>query len=101
MDEQRTVEACRIGDTLSQFVERLAPVHSRYDSVTEALESLLPASLQAHCRIGSIRNGCLKVVADGSSYLFELQLCKAVLLRELQRLFPGARIRRIEVGMLR
>jgi hypothetical protein len=101
MDEQRTIEASRIGDMVAQFVERLTPVHSRYDSVTEALESLLPANLRAHCRIGSISNGCLKVVADGSSYMFELQLCKAVLLRELQRLFPGARIRRIEVGMLR
>jgi hypothetical protein len=101
MTEHRTAEACRIGDMVSKFVERLTPVHRRYDSVAEVLESLLPANLRTHCHIGSISNGCLKVAADGSSYLFELQLCKAVLLRELQRLFPGAKIRRIEVGMLR
>ena len=101
MDEQTTVEACRIGDTVCQFVERLAPIHERYDSVTQALENLLPTNLRPHCRIAGISNGCLKVVADGSTYLFELQLCKAVLLRELQRLLPGAKIRRIEIGMLR
>jgi len=33
--------------------------------------------------------------------MFELQLCKAVLLRELQRLCPSAKIRRIDVVMAR
>jgi hypothetical protein len=33
--------------------------------------------------------------------MFELQLCKAVLLRELQRVCPAARVRRIEVGIAR
>jgi hypothetical protein len=99
MDEQRTSEACRIGDLVSGFVERLSPVCSQYDSVAQALASLLPETLRAHCRIAGVSNGCLKVAADGSSYVYELQLCKAVLLRELQRVCPTARVRRIEVGM--
>jgi hypothetical protein len=90
-----------MGDLVSTFVQRLAPAEGRYDSVAQALAGLLPASLDAHCRVGSLSNGSLKLLADGSSYLFELQLCKAVLLRELQRLCPGAKVRRIEVGMLR
>jgi hypothetical protein len=101
VNEDRTSEACRMGDLVSTFVERLAPTQGRYDSVAEALAGLLPGSLHAHCRVGSLNNGSLRLMADGSSYLFELQLCKAVLLRELQRSCPGAKLRRIEVGMLR
>jgi hypothetical protein len=97
----RTSEACRMGELVSTFVQRLAPTEGRYDSVAQALAGLLPGTLHAHCRVGSLSNGSLKLLADGSSYLFELQLCKAVLLRELQRLCPGAKVRRIEVGMLR
>lgn len=101
MDQAKTAEACKIGDLISGFVDRLSPVHSQYDSVAQAWENLLPGNLRAHCRIGGVGNGCLKLLADGSSYLFELQLCKAVLLRELQRVCPAAKIRRIDVAMLR
>jgi len=99
MDKQHTSEACRMGDLVSRFVERLTPVCSQYDSLAHAWANLLPEGLRAHCRIAGVSSGCLKVAADGSSYMFELQLCKAVLLRELQRMCPSARVRRIEVGL--
>jgi len=101
MAEGRISEACQIGELVGGFVDRLSPVHSRYDSVAQAWENLLPGALRAHCRIGGMGNGCLKILADGSSYLFELQLCKTALLEELQRLCPSARIRRIEVAIMR
>jgi len=101
MDQARTSDACKMGDLVSGFVDRLAPVHTQYDSLAEVWENLLPGNLRAHCRIGSLGNGCLKILADGSSYMFELQLCKAVLLRELQRSCPSAKVRRIDVGMAR
>ena len=101
MDERKTSEASRIGDLASGFIERLSRVSDRYDSLAQAWEGLLPESLRTHCRIAGVANGSLKVVADGSSYMFELQLCKAVLLRELQRFCPAAKVRRIEVGMAR
>jgi len=101
MGEKRASEVYKMGELVSDFVGRLARAPGQYDSVTEALESLLPGNLRPHCRIGSLNNGSLKLVADGSSYLYELQLCKAVLLREMQHLCPAAKLRRIEVGMLR
>ncbi len=101
MDQQRTSDACRMGDVVSHLLERLSPACSEYNSVADAWAGLLPDALRAHCRIAGVSNGCLKVAADGSSYMYELQLCKAVLLRELQRLCPAARVRRIEVGMAR
>ncbi len=101
MNQTRTSDACKMSDLVSGFVDRMAPVHSQYDSLAEVWETLLPGNLQSHCRIGGLGNGCLKILADGSSYMFELQLCKAVLLRELQRLCPSAKIRRIDVAMAR
>jgi hypothetical protein len=101
MDQGRRSDVHKIGDLVSGFVDGLGPVHAQYDSVAQAWETLLPGGLRAHCRIGGISNGSLKILADGSSYMFELQLCKAVLLRELQRVCPAARIRRIDVAMMR
>ncbi len=101
MGEEKRAEACRIGQILAGFVETLGPVHDRYDSVAEAWEQLLPRNLRSHCRLSGLTNGCLRMVADGSSYLFELQLCRPELLRELQRACPGAKVRRIEVAMAR
>jgi hypothetical protein len=96
-----TSEPSRIGDVASDFLKRLAPACGRYDSIAEAWAQLLPGNLRAHCRLAGARGGCLTVVADGSSYLYELQLCKGVLLRELQRLCPAARLRRLDVRMAR
>jgi len=101
MGEQKNKDACRLGDLLPGFVQALGPVHDRFDSVADAWEGLLPDNLRSHCRLGSLSDGCLKVLADGSSYLFEVRASKAALLRELQRLCPRARVRRIDVAMTR
>jgi len=101
MGEDKNKDLCKLGDLLPAFVQALGPVHDRFDSVTDAWEDLLPGNLRSHCWLGSFTNGCLRVLADSSSYICELQFCKADLLRELQRLCPGARVRRIEVSMAR
>lgn len=101
MGEQTKTEACKIGDLVASFVQALEPVHDRYDSVALAWDDLLPENLRTHCRVAGLSDGCLKIAAEGSSYLYELQLCRPVLLRELQRLCPAAKVRRIEVAMAR
>jgi hypothetical protein len=101
MGAEKDRDVCRIGDLVGGFVQALEPVHERYDSVGQAWDELLPDNLRSHCRLGGLADGCLKIFADGSSYLYELQLCRTVLLRELQRLCPAARVRRIEVAMAR
>ena len=101
MGEKKRTEACTIGRILADFVETLGPMHDRYDSVADAWEQLLPGNLRSHCQVSGLTNGCLRLVADGSSYLYELQLCRPVLLRELQRVCPAAKVRRIEVAMAR
>jgi hypothetical protein len=71
----------------------------RCDSVSEALERLLPATMRDHCRLAEISGGSVKIAVDSASYMYELQLCKAELLEELQRVCPGAGVRRITVTM--
>ena len=82
---------------VSGFVERLSLPSLRYDAVAEAWQELLPSNLRAHCRLAGLRDGCLTVVADDPTYVCEVRLCKPVLLDELRRLCPAARIRRIDV----
>jgi hypothetical protein len=101
MGEETKTDTCKIGDLVAGFVRALGPVHDRYDSIAEAWDGLLPESIRSHCRVAGLTDGCLKIVADGSSYMYELQLCRPVLLRELQRLCPAAKIRRIVVAMAR
>lgn len=92
-------EPCRIGEVVAGFVAGLGPVPARCDSVREALERLLPPPLRERCRLGEISGGCIKLVVDSASYMYELQLCKAELLEELRRVCPGAGLRRIHVMM--
>ena len=95
----RMADPARLAELVDAFVGRLAPMPKRTDSVTEALAGLLPPGLQAHCRLGGVTSGSLKLLVDGASYMYELQLCKAELLEELQRLCPGAGLRRIQIAM--
>lgn len=101
MGNEKNRDACRLGELLPELVGALGPLHDRFDSVADAWEDVLPDNLRSHCRLGSFSNGCLKVLADGSSYICELRFCKEDLLRELQRLCPGARLRRIDLGLAR
>ena len=94
-------EACAIGEALGGFVERLGPAPVAGGTVAEVLPRVLPPSLRKKCRVAAVSDGCVKLVADGSSYLYELRLCQAGLLEELRRLCPGSRLRRIEISMAR
>jgi len=101
VDESSRREASAIGDLLAGFVERLGPEPTQYGTVAEVLPEVLPLGLRERCRVAAVSGGCVKLVAEGSSYVYELQLCKADLLEELQRLCPAAHLRRIEVRMAR
>jgi hypothetical protein len=97
----RAAAPCKLGDAVGDFVERLGPLYARCGSLTKAWEALLPPMMREHCRIESVTGGSVRVTVDAASYMYELQLCKAELLAELQRLCPGASVRRIVVAMAR
>ena len=99
MGQRGSMEPCQIGEVVAGFVEALERVPVCCDSVTRALEGLLPPAMRGHCHVGEISGGSVKIVVDSASYMYELQLCKTELLEELQRLCPGAGLRRIHVMM--
>ncbi len=98
---RQAAEPCKLADAIGNFVERLAPMPERFDSVRQAWDNVLPPAMRRHCRIESVTGGCVKVAVDGASYMYELQLCKSELLAELQRLCPRASLRRMTVGVAR
>jgi len=95
----RMADPCKMGELVGNFVQRVAPVHARCDSVGAALEGLLPPTMREHCRFGGVSSGSVKLLVDGAAYMYELQLCKSELLNELQRMCPSAGVRRIQVAI--
>ena len=97
MGADNNLEPCKIADVLGDFAKKLAPIQQRCMSVGEAWNQILPEALRQHCRIVAFSGGCVKVaVDDSSSYMCELQWCRVELLKELQRLCPGAAVRRLQ-----
>ncbi len=95
----RMADPMRMADLVDALVAQLTPMPQRTDSLVEALSTLLPPGLAAHCQLGGISGGSIKLLVDGASYMYELQLCKVELLDQLQRLCPGAGLRRIQIAM--
>jgi len=58
---------------------------------------LLPNELHHHCEIVEISNGRIKVVVDSAAHMYELKLCSAELLMELQRQCPQAHIKKLKL----
>jgi predicted nucleic acid-binding Zn ribbon protein len=67
--------------------------------VSDAWGRLLPEQLGQHSRIAGLSGGQLKVLADSPAYVYELTLCSAELVGELQRMVPAARIQKIKVTL--
>jgi hypothetical protein len=92
--------AVKLGDTVGQILEhRILPQYKRFNSVVECWKQIVPAELAQHCRLADLTAGQLKVVVDSPSYMYELQLCRLELVKQLQRQCPQARVRTIELAV--
>ena len=90
--------SARLGDIASLLLdERISPQQAKYGQLADAWSQLLPAELHKHCRLADFSSGRLKVAADSSAYVYELQLCSHELLRALQQMCPATRITKIKV----
>jgi len=98
--QPRLESAAALGDVVKElFDRRIAPRYGRLGNVVEVWEELLPAELHEHCRLAGFSQGQLRVVADGSSYVNELNWCSDELLDELRRRCPRAGIKRIKISV--
>ncbi|OHB59293.1 MAG: hypothetical protein A2167_05680 [Planctomycetes bacterium RBG_13_46_10] len=88
----------RLGDVLAEMLNnKIEPQHENYCSLADTFERLLPPELIKHCRIGSVVNGQLRLLADSSSYMYQLQLCSSDLIAGLKKHYPRLRIKRIKI----
>jgi predicted nucleic acid-binding Zn ribbon protein len=87
-----------LGEVVSELVQnRILPQQIRFGLIIAAWHQMLPAELYRHCRIVEISNNRIQVRVDSPSYMYEMQLCRAELLKELARRCPQARIKDIKV----
>ncbi|MHC4456178.1 MAG: DciA family protein [Planctomycetota bacterium] len=94
---KRPTGPVRLGDALKEIMEgRIGPQQVRFEKVSGAWRNLLPTELYEHCRIAGISAGCLEVIVDSPSHLYELKLSASELLFELQQRCPRVRIKKIK-----
>jgi len=92
--------AVRLGDTVREVLQnQISPRQQKFNSIVTCWQQLLPAELARHCTIAGIRAGRLKVLVDAPAYIYELQLRKAELLRELQQRCPHGRLQKIDLAL--
>ena len=88
----------KLGDVVAQLLQdRISPQQAKYGQLADAWSQLLPEEMKKHCRLADFSAGRLKVTADSSAYVYELQLCSNELLRQLQQQCPAARLTKIKV----
>jgi hypothetical protein len=96
----RAKTAVSLGDVLGELMKcRIWPQQTRFRLITEAFSQMLPTELYQHCTIVDISQGRIKVIADSSSYVYELQLLSGELVKELARQCPQARIKEIKFSV--
>ena len=82
----RPQSAIKLGDIAVKLLEnRISPLQAKYGQLADAWNQLLPQQLREHCRLADFSAGRLKVTADSSAYVYELQLCSSELLKQLQQ----------------
>ncbi len=96
---RRASDIVRLGDVLGELVEnRVLPAVAKFRLITENWNQILPTEICQHCKVISIDGGKLKVIVDSSSYMYELQLLKGELLKELNRRCPRVRVKEIKLS---
>jgi len=89
-----------LGEMLDEIMEKqISPGQGVYDIILQAWERLLPEQLRQHCRIVDVTDGRIKVLVENPSYLHEFRLCSDLLLEELQKICPKARIKKIRFSL--
>ena len=92
--------AIRLGAVAEELMDRqISPRVAKFGGMAELWGQLLPAELRRHCRLEGVNAGCLSVLVDSPSYMYELQLCSRELLGQLQRECPRAQIKRIKIAL--
>jgi len=85
----------RLGDNVATYMKARRGELETNASVIDVWRRLLPAGLYEHTRIAGIGAGAVYVEVEPGPYMHELQLLRAELCGQLQRLCRSAGVRRI------
>lgn len=90
-------DAVDIGDAAKKYFEKnISPQHDKTSGLADIWNALIPAQMQKHCRIDILKGAQLKVIVDSPPYLHELRLCSSMLLEQLKKQCPKAKIKDIK-----
>ncbi len=79
-----------LGHWVDRFMRReVYPKQKRLGQLGRAWMELLPEELVDHTCLENLRGGCLRVLVDNASSLYELALLKESLIDQLYQLCPG------------
>jgi len=93
---RRSLEVCKLGEVVSDYLmQQVGPRQTYFSDVVGVWGELIPAGLQEHCRLADLSDGQLKVTVDSPVYLYELQLRRDELLRQLRRRVRKVKSRKI------
>ncbi|MHC4130529.1 MAG: DciA family protein [Planctomycetota bacterium] len=94
----RLNKAEKLGDVVTKFLEKqVLPKHARFSRLAESWAEILPSELAEHSYIEDISAGQLIVRVDAPSYKYELQLCSAEILQQLETRCSTAGIKRMKI----
>lgn len=87
-----------LGDVVQVVMrDQVDPRHEKLSQLNDTWGKLLPPLLAENCKIDSLTAGTLKVVANSSSYMYEMRLCSHLLLEQIQKRCPKARVNKIKI----
>jgi predicted nucleic acid-binding Zn ribbon protein len=74
-----------LAEAVNQYIaQQVQPRQGAADNITEAWKEIVPQNLAAFCRLAEISRGRVKIVVNSPSYMHQLRLSEAELLRKLQ-----------------
>ena len=92
--KRRPVE--KMDSIVTKIIKDVTPKHDKFSSIKAIWQEILPGQLVGHCRIAALDRNILRVKVESSSWIYQLQMLKGQLLKQLNAKRAGAKIRSIK-----
>jgi hypothetical protein len=88
----------KLGDVVNRLLEqKIIPEQNKFNKLNQCWNEILPAELAEHSTVEDITAGQLIVKVDAPSYRYELQLCSADVLKQLQFRCSAVHVKRMKI----
>lgn len=93
---QKRRPIAKMNSILTGIIKDVTPKHDKFSLIKEIWQQILPSQFATHCRIVSLDKNILRIKVDSSSWIYQLQMLKSQLLKQLNSKRAGAKIRSIK-----